>query len=325
MVVVHELRKWRHYLHGVPTFTVVTDHLELRWLVNLKDPRDRLARWMVDVQDFDFRIELAPGTMLTVPDTLSRNAVGEPFCMRCRESIGMVSEKPQELPTVEELRVSQKDEYGSIEAYVPGNSSFIIDEGGLICKIVGERICVVVTTSWREDVLRYLHGSKACGHYGVARTSYRVKAFFWWPKWKADVTECVQKCVNRSVQSLPRPGKQGKMKMWHPVRRFQWMAVDVLEVSPRSKSGNIKVLVMGDLFSRFVWAVPIRYEKSPTVALAILNEWMLRFGPPERLLSDRGKNFVSETIAKLCELVGTRKIFTSPFHPQTDGFIERFN
>jgi len=325
LAVVHSLRKWRHYLHGVPTFTVVTDHIALKWLMNLKDPRGRLARWMLEVQDFDFHIEYAPGATLTVPDTLSRDAVGEPFCIRCRERVKLVSEKTRELPTVEAIRSGQENEYGCIEEYVKQNESFIMDEDDMLCKMDGKRIRVVVPTLLREDVLRYFHGSKACGHYGVARTSYRIKERFWWPTWKSDVTAHVKKCVNCSVQNLSRPGKQGKMKMWHPVRRFQVMAVDVLEVSPRSRDGNIKVLVMGDLFTRYVWAVPIRDEKAPTVALVILNEWMLRFGPPERMLSDRGKNFVSEIILELCERVGTRKIFTSPYHPQTDGFVERFN
>ena len=49
LAVVHALRKWRHYLHGVPCFIVVTDHIALRWMVQLREPRGRLERWMVDV------------------------------------------------------------------------------------------------------------------------------------------------------------------------------------------------------------------------------------------------------------------------------------
>ena len=69
----------------------------------------------------------------------------------------------------------------------------------MLCKMDGKRIRVVVPTLLREDILRYFHGSKACGHYGVARTSYRIKERFWWPTWKSDVTAHVKKCVNCSV------------------------------------------------------------------------------------------------------------------------------
>jgi hypothetical protein len=49
------------------------------------------------------------------------------------------------------------------------------------------------------------------------------------------------------------------------------------------------------------------------------------FGPPEQLLSDQGRNFVGGVIEHLCNKVGTRKIFTSAYHPQTKGFVERYN
>ena len=56
LAVFHALRKWRHYLHGVPGFIVVTDHIALRWLMQLREPRRRLARLMVDVQGYDFEV-----------------------------------------------------------------------------------------------------------------------------------------------------------------------------------------------------------------------------------------------------------------------------
>lgn len=79
LAVIHALQKWRHYLHG-EHFTVVTDHLSLKWLLSLKDPREKLARWVIEVQDFDFTTEHRSGPELVVPDTLSRDAVLKPLC-----------------------------------------------------------------------------------------------------------------------------------------------------------------------------------------------------------------------------------------------------
>ena len=53
VAVVHALRKWRHYLQGVLQFTVMTDHQALKWLMSFKEPKGRLARWMMDIQDYD--------------------------------------------------------------------------------------------------------------------------------------------------------------------------------------------------------------------------------------------------------------------------------
>ena len=78
---MHSLQKWSHYLHS-ESFTVVTDHLSLKWLLSLKDPREKLARWVIEIQDFDFIIEHRGDPELVVPDTLSRDSVPKPLCQR---------------------------------------------------------------------------------------------------------------------------------------------------------------------------------------------------------------------------------------------------
>lgn len=57
LAIVHSLKKWRFYLHGGAKFLVMTDHQSLHWLMNMKEPKGRLARWMVEIQDFDFMVE----------------------------------------------------------------------------------------------------------------------------------------------------------------------------------------------------------------------------------------------------------------------------
>jgi hypothetical protein len=72
-------------------------------------------------------------------------------------------------------------------------------------------------------------------------------------------------------------------------------------------------------------AVAMKDEKAETVARIMFEKWIKVFGPPEYLLSDRGRNFTFELIENLCKNVGTKKISTSAYHPQSKGFIERYN
>jgi hypothetical protein len=65
---------------------------------------------------------------------------------------------------------------------------------------------------------------------------------------------------------LRRPGVEARMVRYHSSRRFQMMALNVLEMSPATKRGNRKVLVIGDMLSRYVVAVPISDESADTVA-----------------------------------------------------------
>ena len=61
------------------------------------------------------------------------------------------------------------------------------------------------------------------------------------------------------------------------------------------------------------------------IARLIHDEWICRYGSPRVLLSDRGKQFISDIMEELCTLWRIDRIFTSAFHPQTDGLVERFN
>jgi transposase InsO family protein len=99
----------------------------------------------------------------------------------------------------------------------------------------------------------------------------------------------------------------------------------VTEISPTRSSGCSKVAVIGNLFTRFMVAVPVRDEKAETIAEVLFDRWIAIFGPPLRLLSDRGKPFVSSMVKCFCAKVGKEKIETAPYHPQSDGCVERFN
>ena len=43
------------------------------------------------------------------------------------------------------------------------------------------------------------------------------------------------------------------------------------------------------------------------------------------LLSDRGANFMSSVIEELCKVLGIKKLWTMPYHPQTNGLVERLH
>jgi hypothetical protein len=45
------------------------------------------------------------------------------------------------------------------------------------------------------------------------------------------------------------------MVMYHPSRKFEIVAVDVLEMTPVTPRGNRKALVIGDMFTRFIMAL----------------------------------------------------------------------
>ena len=103
---------------------------------------------------------------------------------------------------------------------------------------------------------------------------------------------------------------------------MQIVAVHILGPLPNSAAGNRYVLVAMDYFTK--WA-EVPNQEATTVANKLVNEMFLRFSPPEQLHSDQGRQFESTLVKEICKCLGIKKTRTTPYHPQCDGLVERFN
>lgn len=159
--------------------------------MSLKDPRERLARWVLEVQDFDFTVEHRESKALVVPDTLSRDAVPKPLCQRCyrplsdekmedalehAEKVSAVVEVESfsDGPAFEDLYAQQVAEFGNLERYAEDKESFIVDDEGLLRKVRNGSLAVVVPKDLKQSILKHAHGSSLTSHYGTTRTLQRL-------------------------------------------------------------------------------------------------------------------------------------------------------
>ena len=103
------------------------------------------------------------------------------------------------------------------------------------------------------------------------------------------------------------------------------IAVDVMGPLPVTKKGNKYLLVAMDYFTKWPEAYALQDQEAKTVATVLVREFVCRFGTPLELHSDQGRNFESELIKEMCEILGIKKTRTTPCHPQSDGMVERYN
>ena len=101
--------------------------------------------------------------------------------------------------------------------------------------------------------------------------------------------------------------------------------MDLLDVSVISAKGYRYILVVCDYFTKYTEAYPLKDKTARSVADALMDIWLPRYGFPLFLHSDQGKEFDNAMIHKLSELLGTVKTKTTPYHPRSDGLVERFN
>ena len=102
-------------------------------------------------------------------------------------------------------------------------------------------------------------------------------------------------------------------------------AMDILGPLPETECGNKYILVIGHYFTKWKEAYPMRNMEATTVANILVQGFISRFGGPKYLHTDQGWNFEAGLIKEMCSLLDIKKTRTSPYHPQSDGMIERFN
>ena len=160
---------------------------------------------------------------------------------------------------------------------------------------------------------------------GADKTLGRLRERFYWPGHYTDVRDWCHNCSACASRKTPAPKARAPLQSIVTSRPLELVATDILGPLPESPAGNSYILVVADYFTRYTEAYPLPNQEATTVARQLVDEFFLRFAPPERLHSDQGRNFESAVIVEACKLLGIDKSRTTPYHPQSDGLVERFN
>ena len=200
-----------------------------------------------------------------------------------------------------------------------------IENGVLYRKveILGEECKqLVVPPSLRQQILELAHDKH--GHQGVDRTLQTIRLRAFWPGMTTDVDTHCKQCKRCQL------AKESGVKVFCPMGGiFSTKPLEVLAVDftlmEMARDGRENVLVLTCVFTKFSIAVATRDQKASTVARVIIQEWIQRYGLPQRIHSDRGKNFTSKIVAAICEAYGFKKSQTTAYHAQGNGQCERFN
>lgn len=187
----------------------------------------------------------------------------------------------------------------------------------------GERL--VVPESMRLKVLHLGHSVPWAGHLGQQKTLSRIASRFYWPRLYTDVADFCKSCPECQ---LVRPAKKSDRAplVSLPIIDipFSRIAMDIVGPLERSRSGNRYILVVADYATRYPEVFPLRNIKTRQVVNALV-QLFSRVGLPKEIITDQGTNFTSRLMKQVCSMLRIHPIQTTPYHPQTDGLVERFN
>ena len=189
----------------------------------------------------------------------------------------------------------------------------------------GHRILLALPKSLRGDVLRELHNCRVSGHLGVTKTLQRARERFHWEGMETTVREWITQCAACVQKQKPLKSNRAPMKVYNVGAPMERIAMDIMGPLPISNRGNKYILCVGDYFTKWTTAIALPNQEAHTVATALIENVFSLFGLPRQLHTDQGRNFESKLIKELCEAFDIDKTRTTPYRPQSDGMIERFN
>lgn len=209
---------------------------------------------------------------------------------------------------------------------------FIIIDGLLYRKCISSpnkaiigRLSLVLPTKCRQLVLNIAHECPVAGHFSHSKTYSKIATKFFWPGASNDTRMFCRSCDKCQKTSPKKVPPVSLVKMPIISEPFSRISMDIVgPVKPSSSQGHKYILTVIDWATGFPEAIPLKTTDSISVAEALLSIFS-RVGVPREILSDRGTNFTSKLMGELHNLFGVKPLFSSIYHAQGNGRVERMH
>jgi transposase InsO family protein/predicted aspartyl protease len=190
-----------------------------------------------------------------------------------------------------------------------------------------DRIWVPHYEPLRTTIIQQTHDSSLTGHPGRDLTKALIGRRFAWPGLSQDVRQFLRNCDVCGRANFWRDQQHGLLKPL-PIPDQPWADISVDFITGLPPSGpdeTTSIMVITDRLFKSVIFQPMASTTSEAVADALLDCLIRHHGPPKRIVSDRGPQFVGHLWKRICTLLKIERQLSTAFHPETDGATERAN
>lgn len=335
LAIVWACNKFRGYIEGAEV-KLLTDHQPLKWLLTVKSPTGRIARWGLQIQHYNLVIEYLPGKTNSVADMLSRPPCSDEShdersnCI-CAFYVDMPTKSTGEIRSEQMKDENLKDIITSLETNDENslrwiNRSYLLNDGILYCygNDDSEDAQLVVPAHERSEILKVYHDESTAGHYGSERTIARIASRYFWPGMRSEISKYVKSCIECQRFKASNMKPAGLLQTTSSKQRFEVVAVDLFGPLPQTENGDRWILIVEDVASRWTEIFALSEATAEACAKILIEEIFLRYGIPRRIKSDNGVQFVSAIMQKVTYCLGIQQQFTPVYHPEANP-VERKN
>eukprot|EP00253_Pinus_taeda_P012699 PITA_12699 len=294
--VIHALKMWRHYLLG-RRFLLLTDHHSLTNYFSQPTLNARQAHWADFLSGFDFDIKHLKG----------------------KENWEMMK-----------TAASQDAEYQQLKQQMPLSSKgnpqdYEVSSDGML--LYKKRLFVPNDNSLKKVIMDEFHTSHYAGHPGYQKMLTALRKEYYWPGMKKHVVEYLTRCLECQQIKAEHQHLAGLLQPL-PIPEWKWevISMDFITGLPKTKRNNDSIMVVVDKLSKVAHFIPVQSTyKAVQIAHVFMQNIFRLHGLPKTIISDRDVKFTSAFWRALFAELGTQLNFSTAYHPQTDGQMERVN
>ena len=318
--VVFGVREYRHYLIGRP-FTIYTDHSALTYLLNLKEPTGKLARWVMFLSQFEYTIKHRRGKIHCNADFLSRPVLYAAIL----EPEGALSIKcdPWEdgalLYYLEKGRFQNGTSRKQVNRILKILPKYKLEKDTLY--ILKEKWLIVPKKEERFQLIDQAHASVV--HFGAEATANKLREKYYWPKMLKEVENFRKQCVtcirNDNHPVMNHPAMSNKVENLNDEISIDWSWG--FEETDQGYKGTMNII---NSVSNMVEIYPMKSKSEEEISERFL-EYVCTYGPVKRIRSDMEPALLGKVMDRVKKAMGVEWHKTvASYSPSHNGKIEKF-
>lgn len=327
--IIFGVVRFHQFIYG-RKFTLITDHKPLLAILGPNSgiptlAAARMQRWALVLSAYTYELEFRPTNEHSNADALSRcplPSFPDRFDFEFCYSMELFSEAPL---TVKEISAETKkdtvlnsvinrlqsgwrhsDSCSELATYFRKKLELSIQNGVLLW---GRR--VIVPNSLRPKILTLLHSE----HSGISRMKSVARSYVWWPNIDDNLDQSAKNCEKCQQQRNEPPKVTAK---WQSSQE-PWQRIHIDFAGPID---GVNLLIIVDSYSKWP-EVKIMNTITSSATIEHLRTIFSDRGVPRVIVSDNGTQFTSSVFQEFVKRNGIRHYMGAPFHPSTNGQVER--
>lgn len=325
LAIIYALRKFSIYLDGIE-FKIITDCNALILTLERKSVNARIARWALELSNYNCSIQHRSGKYMIHVDALSRLFDSSPNLSNLRDFNNTVSVIEEDSIDIQ-LQITQNRDNVILQLRDNLESgpvqNYELDDGIVYRKTSDGALLLYVPSEMENNIIRIVH-EKLC-HLGSAKVVAEIKRFYWFPNMDKKVRDFICNCLKCIMYSVPR---HANYRTLHNIPKkpipFDTLHIDHFGPLPSIVSKKKHILVVVDAFTKFIKLYPV--NTTSTIDLkGCLNKYFECYSRPRRIVSDRGSCFTSLEFSEFLLNNNIEHVKVATASPQANGQVERIN